>query len=541
MYVQALHRILHWRFVSIAAVVLLFAGSLMLYPHIGKELFPQVDSGQFNIQMRAPSGTRIEKTEGYVSEVEHLVREEIPPSDLQMLISNTGILYDWPAAYTPNAGPMDSSLMVPLTTNHKVSSLEYVRKLRRVLRDKYPFFEFRFETGGLIRSAITFGLPAPLDIQVEGNNMTVARGIAEEVQRVVASVRGATDVRIKQRIDYPQVDVNIDRTKTALLGLDVVETVKNVVTALNSSVNFNPAFWIDDKNGNHYFVGAQYREEDIRSLDTILDIPITGVRQMRTGAAMNKLFRPAPEPAQMAWDGREQMSNRPVLLRNIVSFARSSAPTEVNHFNISRVVDVFADVDGRDIGSVSEEIEKKLSGKNWPEGYFVRIRGEIASMRESFQGLAFGFVLAVVLIYFVMVPQFRGYVDPVIVMLAFPLGLIGVLWMLFLTGTTLNIQSFMGTIFMIGIAASNSTLLVEFAHRLREQGRSVQDAIVEAAQVRLRPILMTAGAALVALTPAALSSGDPAAPLARAVIGGLASSSVLTLVAVPLLYHEFKK
>jgi multidrug efflux pump subunit AcrB len=431
--------------------------------------------------------------------------------------------------------------MVQLTGDHKVSSLEYVRRLRRVLRDKHPFFEFSFETGGLIRSAITFGVPAPIDIQVEGNNLAVARGIAEEIQQIVALVRGTADVRIKQRIDYPQVDVNIDRTKTALLGLDAVETVKNVVTALNSSVNFNPAFWIDNKNGNHYFVGAQYREQDIRSLDTILDTPITGVRQIRTGTAMNKLFRPAPEPAEMAWDGRQQPNDRPVLLRNLVSLTRSSAPTEVNHLNISRVVDIFADVDARDIGSVSGEIEKKLAGKKWPDGYFVPMRGEVASMKESFQGLAFGFVLAVVLIYFVMVPQFRGYIDPVIVMLAFPLGVIGVLWMLFLTGTTLNIQSFMGTIFMIGIAQSNSTLLVDFAHRLREQGRSVQDAVVEAAQVRLRPILMTAGAALVALTPAALSSGDPAASLARAVIGGLASSTLLTLVAVPLLYQELKR
>ncbi len=256
---------------------------------------------------------------------------------------------------------------------------------------------------------------------------------------------------------------------------------------------------------------------------------------------MSRLFRPAQQPADMRWDGRQQTSDRPVLLRNIVSLGRSSAPTEVNHLNITRVVDVFADVDGRDIGSVSAEVEKKLSGRKWPEGYFVRMRGEVASMKESFQGLTFGFVLAIVLIYFVMVPQFRGFLDPIIVMLAFPLGLIGVLWMLFLSGTTLNIQSFMGTIFMIGIAHSNSTLLVEFAHRLREQGRSVRDAIVEAAQVRLRPILMTAGAALIALAPAAVSSGDPAAPLARAVIGGLVSSSALTLVVVPLLYQEFKR
>jgi multidrug efflux pump subunit AcrB len=323
-YGRLLHRILGWRWISICALVLLFAGSLLLYPRLGKEFFPQVDSGQFNIQMRVPSGTRIEKTENYVSEVERLIRGEIPPSDLQMLISNTGILYDWPAAYTPNAGPMDSSLMVQLTPDHRVSSLEYVRKLRQVLREKYPFFEFSFEAGGLIRSAITFGLPAPLDIEVEGNNLTVARNIADEIQQIVASAKGTADVRIKQRIDYPQVDVNIDRTKTALLGLDAVETVKNVVTALNSSVNFNPAFWIDNKNGNHYFVGAQYREQDIHSLETILDIPITGIRQIRTGAAMSRLFRPAPGPVEIASDGRQQANDRPVLLRNIVSLSRSS-------------------------------------------------------------------------------------------------------------------------------------------------------------------------------------------------------------------------
>jgi multidrug efflux pump subunit AcrB len=205
------------------------------------------------------------------------------------------------------------------------------------------------------------------------------------------------------------------------------------------------------------------------------------------------------------------------------------------------VIDVYADVDGRDVGSVSSEIEERLAGKKWPEGYFVRMRGEVASMRESFRGLAFGFALAVVLIYFVMVPLFRSFLDPLVVMLAVPLGLAGVLWILFGTGTTLNIQSFMGTIFMVGIAQSNSTLLVEFANRLRDGGMAPREAVAAAAGTRLRPILMTAGAALIALLPAALNAADPAAPLARAVIGGLASSTLLTLIAVPLLYLELKK
>jgi multidrug efflux pump subunit AcrB len=534
-YGRLLERILNRKAITVLAVLGLAAGAALLFPRIGTELFPKVDAGQFSVQMRAQSGTRIEKTEDYVAQVEQTIRGEIPQEDLQMVISNSGVLYDWPAAYTPNAGPMDSNLMVQLREEHSVSSIEYVRRLRRRLRDKFPFLEFSFETGGLIRSAITFGLPAPLNVQVQGNRLDVADGIAREIVQTATSVLGTADVRIAQRLDYPQLSLDLDRNKAAFLGLNAVETVKNIVTSLNSSVNFSPAFWIDERNGNHYFVGAQYPEDKIHSLDTLLDIPITGVLQQRTGSAMKNLFRPTP-------DGRDDASApRPVLIRNVASINRTFAPTEVSHHNISRVIDVFADVDGRDVGSVSAEIEKRLAQKKWPEGYTVSMRGEVSSMRESFRGLSFGFLLAIALIYFVMVPLFRSFRDPIIVMLAVPLGLIGVIAILFVTGTTLNIQSFMGTIFMVGIAQSNSTLLVEFANRLRAQGRPAREAVVEAAQTRLRPILMTAGAALLALTPAALNSADASAPLARAVIGGLASSTLLTLLVVPLLYLELKR
>jgi multidrug efflux pump subunit AcrB len=534
-YGRSLGRILDHKLLATAVVLSVAAGAALLFPRIGTELFPSVDSGQFSVQMRAPSGTRIEKTETYVTQVEQAIRREISPVDLQMLISNTGVLYDWPAAYTPNAGPMDANLMVQLADGHSVTSSEYVRRLRRVLREKFPFLEFSFETGGLIRSAITYGLPAPINLQVEGNRLADANAVAREVAETARSVAGTADVRIAQRLDYPQLSVDIDRTKAAFLGLNAVEAVKNVVTSLNSSVNFSPSFWIDERNGNHYFVGAQYPEEQIRSLNTLLDIPITGALQQRAGNAMQNLFRAGPSASGSASGGR------PVLVRNIATISRSLAPAEVSHHNISRVIDVFADVEGRDIGSVSAEIEKKLADKKWPEGYTVSMRGEVASMRESFRGLAFGFLLAVVLIYFAMVPLFRSSLDPLVVMLAVPLGLIGVLLMLYATGTTLNMQSFMGTIFMVGIAQSNSTLVVEFANRLRGQGRSARAAVIEAAQTRLRPILMTAGAALLALGPIAFNSADASAPLARAVIGGLASSTVLTLLVVPLLYSELKR
>ena len=519
-------------------VLLVGAGSALLVPHIGTELFPRVDVGQFAIQMRAPSGTRIEITENHVSEVEETIREVIAPSDLQMVISNTGVLYDWPAGYTPNAGPMDSELMIQLAEDHKVTSFEYVTRLREVFREKHPFLDFHFKTGGMMTSALNFGLPSPINIQVEGNSLEVGQEIAREIQRIVESVLGTTDVRIKQKLDYPQLTLDVDRNKSAMLGLNTEEIVKNIVTSLNSSVNFDPAFWIDETNGNHYFVGAQYREEDITSLDTLLDIPITGARQSQTAAAMDRLFRAAPKAAAAA---RPSRKGQPVKLRNIASIKRDTAPTEINHVNITRVTDVFSNVEGRDIGSVAAEIEKKLEGKTWPEGYFVRMRGEVQSMRESFGGLSFGFGLAVVLIYFVMVALFKSFLDPLIVMLAVPLGLIGVLWILFASGTTFNVQSFMGTIFMIGIAQSNSTLLVEFANRLREGGRSAREAIVEAAHIRLRPILITAGAAILALMPLALNPAEPNMPLAIAVIGGLASSTVLTLIVVPILYLRLKR
>jgi len=533
-YSRALDWALDRKFAVLGILVLFMGVSLALYPLLGKELFPQVDAGQFSIQMHAPSGTRLEKTEALVTEVESTVREEIPASDLQMLVSNTGILYDWPAAYTPNAGPMDAQLMVQLHENHRTPSIVEVEKLRQVLHQRFPFVEFAFETGGLVRSAITGGLPAPLDIQVTGNNLETLERVAGQIATSARSVPNTVDVRIREHSDYPALNLHIDRTKTAFLGVNATEAVKNLVTGLNSSVNFDPAFWIDEKNGNHYFVGAQYREQDITSLDSLLNTPITGARQQSADQAMQRLYRPAPE-------FRQAPSSRPVLLRNIVSVERAMAPTEVDHLNINRVVDVYADVDGRDIGSVSSDLQKRLGALKLPEGYMVSVRGEVASMRESFSGLGFGFILALILIYFVMVPQFRTFLDPVIVMLAFPLGLTGVLWILFLTKTTLNVESFMGTIFMVGIAHSNSTLLVEFSDRLRAQGRLAREAVVEAARIRLRPILMTAGAAMIALLPTALSSGDPASSLARAVIGGLASSTILTLFAVPLLYVEFKR
>ncbi len=312
--------------------------------------------------------------------------------------------------------------------------------------------------------------------------------------------------------------------------------VQNTVTSLNSSVNFDPAFWIDFSNGNHYFLGAQYDEAHIESLQTLQDIPITLGDRTQFQPEHDGRNGSAPPTAS---------ARQPVLLRNLASFERSTAPTEVNHVNISRVIDVYANVAGRDVGSVAADIEQRLKPlrAQLPSGYAVTMRGEVQSMRESFANLGFGFGLATILVYLVMVAQFRSFLDPFIIMFAVPLGTIGVVAILLATGTTLNVQSFMGVIFMVGIAVSNSVLLVEFANRLREEGRPLEEAITEAAAIRLRPIIMTSLAAVLGLLPMAIGLGhgsEANVPLARAVVGGLSVSTILTLFVVPVLYGVCK-
>ncbi|MEX0978192.1 MAG: efflux RND transporter permease subunit, partial [Pirellulales bacterium] len=326
-----------------------------------------------------------------------------------------------------------------------------------------------------------------------------------------------------------------DRTKMAYSGINHEDTVKNLMSMLNSSTSFDPAFWLDHKSGNHYFVGVTYKEQDIASLDSLLAVPVSS-----------------------------EKTSMPVQLQDLIEKPEmTSSAVEVNHVALTRVINIYANVEGRDVGSVAADIERVLShwgprGKTtegvaqWsvPDpnkpgemltGYAVKMRGEVASMKESFASLGFGMVLAVILIYLIMVAQFRSFLDPFIILFAVPLGIIGVLVMLVATSTTLNVQSLMGVIFMVGIAVSNSILLVEFANRLRqEHGYSPWDAAIESGRVRLRPILMTSLAAIVGLIPLALHQGEATMPLARAVIGGLSVSTALTVFVVPCLYVMFK-
>jgi multidrug efflux pump subunit AcrB len=521
-YTHALDRVLQLRWRTLGATAAFFIVSMLIFKLIGTELFPQSDAGQFTVKVRATTGLRVEKTEELVAQIEKSIGAVVPERERKMIISNIGILLDWPAAYTPNSGPQDTFILVQLAEHHARSSFSYVDELRKKLPQQFPGIEFNFDTGGMLSAALNGGLPSPINIQIEGNKLEVAHDIAEKVKRYAETLPGAVDVRIQQRLDAPQINIDIDRVKAAQVGLTQEEIVKNIVTALNSSTNFAPSFWIDEKNGNHYFIGAQYRENDIQSINTVLDIPVTGKKQ------------PVP-----------------VALRTVAKFSRGTAYSEINHLNITRVTDVFVNVRGRDLGSVAADIGRyidkiKNDRSQVPEGYYIQMRGEVKTMQESFKSLGFGFLLAVVLVYLVMIVEFRSFLDPFIVMFAVPLGLTGVAWMLFLTHTFLSIQSMMGIIMMVGIVVSFSVLMVDFANRIlaeaadKSERKSPRDAIAEAAAIRLRPILMTGIAAVLGLTPMALFGGANI-PLARAVVGGILAALVLVLFVVPVLYVLFKR
>ncbi len=533
------------------AVLGIFALAALLLALTGTELFPKVDAGQFQIQVRLPSGTRIEKTERTVAGVEEIILNEIgapdpeypkverhPESDLRMLISNMGVLMDWPAAYTPNTGPMDAFILVQLKKKAGMPGVfEVVTRLRKRLRERYPHVEFSFDTGGMLTAALNMGEPAPIHLQVSGSSLETSHRIAGHILAEMKSVPGVTDARIAQPLDYPIMEVEIDRVKAALAGIDVENIMKNLVTATNSSINFDPAFWIDERNGNHYFLGAQYAESELNSLDVLLDIPLNG-----------------------------NGSGLPTSLRNFVTVRRHTGPAVIHHRNITRVIDLYASVlPGYDLGSVVAGIERRLEkaeaiqpeGRKSDRGIYYEVRGpdfsgkgysytlsgEVEIMRDAFRQFLFGLLIAVILVYLVMVAQFRSFLDPFIIMLTVPLGFIGVAFLLFFTGTTLNIQSLMGIIMMVGIVVEYSIVLLDFANKRLEEGGTAEVAVIEAATERLRPILMTSLTTLLALTPMAfgLGGGDANIPLARAIVGGVLGATFLALIVVPCLYVSFKE
>jgi hydrophobic/amphiphilic exporter-1 (mainly G- bacteria), HAE1 family len=486
--------------------------TVIAFPFVGRAYFPRTDPGQFVINVKAPTGTRLEVTDKYIARVEEEVRAVIPRSDLEMIVSNIGITPDISAIYTSNSAMHTAFVQINLKEGHAVGSYEYMERLRRKLAADLPELSLYFQTGGLVDSVVNQGLPAPLDIQVSDNDMNEGYAIARDVALQLKGSKRVSDVLIPQDIDYPGLELNIDREQASLLGLSPKDVVNNVITALTSDGMIAPSYWIDPKNGNNYMLTVQYSNEKIASM-TMSD------------------FRNIPL--------RANTSAKYTPLQSVARIDPINTPTEVDHYQIRRVIDVYVMPKSEDLSGVNAEVTQMLKGLALPRNARVRVQGAVVGMSQSFTRFGVGLLLSVILVYLILMAQFRSFIEPFIILTAIPPGLAGALVFLWMTHTTLNIMSLMGVIMMTGIVVSNSILIVEFSGILQERGMNVKAAVVEACKVRLRPILMTSLATLLALLPMALgleAGSEQYAPLARAMIGGLGASLILTVFLVPAVY-----
>jgi len=495
---------------AVASIAGLFLASLVLYPFLGVAFFPRTDAGQFVINVKAPSGSRIEVTTADVGRIESLVHRIVDPNDLELVVSNIGVVPDFAALYTSNAGPHAATVQVALAEKHKVDSYEYMARMRRAIQQELPQLSAYFQSGGIVDAVLNQGLPAPIDVQLNGSNIETVFNAASGLAATIRRLPGVSDVYIPQDIDYPSLRLDIDRERAADLGLNQREVVNNVITALTSNQMIAPSFWVDPRTGNDYMLTVQYPENRIRNLIDLRAIPLRGERE-----------------------------KDPTLLDSVTKVTPITSPTEIDHYQIRRVVDIYVNPDGEDLGTLATAIQRVLKGVTLSGGVRVDTRGMVQGMRASFTSFALGLVLALVLLYLILVAQFRSFTDPLLILLAVPTGLTGVLVALAVTGTTLNVQSLMGVLMMVGMVVSNSILIVEFTHRLEADGMPIVDAVVNSCRIRLRPILMTSLATVFGLVPMALKLGtgsEAYAPLARAIIGGLLVSVALTVFVVPAAY-----
>ncbi|RQW82390.1 MAG: efflux RND transporter permease subunit, partial [Methylococcus sp.] len=510
-YRSALARCLEQPRRTLLAIVGLFLLSLAALPLLGREFFPEVDTGQILMRVRAPSNLRLDATEERIKAVEAFLKRQVPADEREMIVSEMGLNPDWSSAYTTNAGQQDAIIRLQLKPDRSRSAQAYAADIRRAFLADRAFADLRidFNTGGMISTALNYGATSPIDIEIDGGSAEESLGMARRIRNEVAMVPGTADVRVHQRNDAPYLVLDVDRAKAAVLGLSAEDVVQQVVVALNSSVSINRNFWIDSQSGNQYFVGVQYPENADRTLEDVLSLPVKGLQATT------------------------------INLGSVVEPRRAQGAVEINHASLRRVANVLVNLDGRDLGHVAGEIRERLAGLPVPDGLRVTFKGEYERMGEAFRDLGLGLVLAILLVYLLQVMLFRSWSGPGVILLSVPMGFIGVIWMLLLTGTALNIQSLMGTIFLVGVAVNNGVLLVEFANQRRREGLSAAEAIRAAAATRFRPILMTFLATVLALLPMAIGFGhghEANIPLARAVVGGMLTSTTLTLFLVPLMY-----
>jgi HAE1 family hydrophobic/amphiphilic exporter-1 len=481
-----------------------------LYPLLGLSFFPRTDAGQFVINVKAPSGTRVELTQQYVAQVEEIIRQVVPRDELRIIVSNIGITTDFSAMYTPNSASHTAFVQASLREGHKVGSYEYMRRVREKIQQQLPQLSTYFQSGGLVDAVLNLGMPAPIDVQVSGSRMAVSYAVASKVAAQVRQLPGVNDVLIPQDIDYPALQLNVDREKASQLGLTQKEIVDNVITALTSNTMIAPNYWVDPQSGNPYLLTVQYSENAVNSISDLKQIPLRGSKITQS-----------------------------TFLDSVVAVKTITSPTEVDHYQLFRVMDLYISPKKEDLGKLTSQVEDIIKNTTLPEGVRVNLRGSVQGMRASFKSFGIGLLLSVVLVYLILVAQFASWTDPFIILLAVPPGLAGVLLFLLATNTTLNVMSLMGLVMMVGIVVSNSILIVEFARHLHHEGKPLKEAVSTASRLRLRPVLMTSLATLLGLIPMALgieAGSEQYVPLARAIIGGLLVSVVVTIYLVPAAY-----
>jgi len=554
-YTDALGWVLEHRAVPFWVMGGLFAASACLVPFLGRDFFPQVDAGQFRLHVRAPAGTRMEETAERCYKVGETIRQVVPEAEIHTVLDNIGLpVSGINLSFSDGStiGEADAEILVALNENHHPTA-DYMRELRTRLKREYPDMEFFFGAADIVSQILNFGISAPIDVQVRGNgdphvsgpghgNYDIATQIAHEVQHI----RGAVDVHVHQVVHGPEIRADVDRTQAQQIGLQQQNVASAVLISLASSGQVAPNFWLNFDNGVNYNVAIQTPQYRMGTLDQLRNTPIS-----LSG------------------------TNRPQLLGNLASFRRSESPEVVDHYNVAPVFDVLASAQGRDLGGVADEVQKivnsydpqpgairgfaKSVGLDWmldklhfdvmpkPKiagGNTVTVRGQVESMNSSFIGLGLGILFAIVLVYFLMVVNFQSWTDPFIIITGLPGALCGIVWMLFITGTTLNVPSLMGAIMAIGVATANSILLVTFANDERSEGKNAMEAALSAGHTRLRPVLMTALAMVIGMLPMSLGlgeGGEQNAPLGRAVIGGLLVATVATLFFVPVIYSMLRK
>jgi multidrug efflux pump subunit AcrB len=565
--VNALFEHLRYRYLGLldfslrhrAPVLLLFLavsfGSFWLVRLVGQDFFPDVDAGQLRLHARDVPGTRIEQTEVHFADVEQEIRNTLPAGEIDTILDNIGIPNAWASLAqgdVPNIAATDGEILISLNREKHGPVRDYEVLLRKRLNQRFPGMVFFFEPANITNQILNFGLPAPIDLQVVGGrDSAISYKIAEKLRDRIERIPGAADVHIHQVFRQPQLNVNVDRVKAGEFGLTQHDVSSSLLISLSGTNQVAPNFWMNPANGVTYNVGVQTSQYRVDSLDELLRTPITAATNAVNTTTPGSLaglsasgdasVGVSPSGASQAYGNPGAMAPGTQLLSNLVDVERSSGPVIVNHYNVAPVFDVYANVDRRDLGSVGQEVEGIMKEEQaaLPRGTTFSLRGEYETMQASFVRLGLGMVFAVVLVYLLMAVNFQSWLDPFIILTALPGAIAGILWILFVTGTTLSVPSLMGSIMCIGVATANSILMVTFANDERATVPLARDAMLSAGYARLRPVLMTASAMILGMLPMALSlgeGGEQNAPLGRAVIGGLMGATVTTLFVVPIFY-----